>query len=288
MRPLFAHLSAEKVHTYGLVLTASGIPHRTQCKDGIIWSIAVASMHRQAAIEAIALFLKENPQRDSVKSYTQIHSRKTYSAIYIVTILILIHREIIPGYEHQVFVENFGADAGQIVGGHIHRCVTALLLHANWPHLLSNMAGLALFGTAVSSICGWGMGWLMILMSGTGGNWLTAVWYQKNHLAIGSSTAVFGAVGLCATLNFWSLLKQRRRPWRVWLPLAGGLALVGFLGTAPHSDLMAHLMGFGVGLAIGGLYGWLHHRMLKWPFQLAAAILAAGMVAASWLVGLGS
>ncbi len=285
MRPLFAHLPAEKAHTYGLVLTASGIPHSTYCK-GIFWSIVVSPIHRQAALEAIKLYLKENPPLDITIPYSGTYGQKTYSAIYIIAILILIHWEILPGYEHQVFAENLGADAGQIVAGHIHRCVTALFLHADWSHLLGNVVGVALFGTTVASLCGWGMGWLLILMSGMGGNWMTAVWYKQDHLAIGSSTAVFGAVGLCAALNFWLLVRRHRRPWQAWLPLAGGLALVGFLGTAPHSDLMAHLSGFGSGLVIGALYGWWRRQPLQWMFQSAAAILAVGVVAASWLIGL--
>ena len=199
-------------------------------------------------------------------------------------VLVLIHTMIVPGYEHQVFTKALGADASQILDGGLYRCVTALLLHADWVHLLGNLAALTLFGTVVAMLYGWGMGWLLILICGAAGNLMTALWYQQNHLAIGASTAVFGGVGLCAVLNFHLRARNERRSWRTWMPLAGGLALLGFLGTSPRSDLAAHLFGFLGGLFLGGVY--LHFRQSRgWPLQLIASAIAIGTTAACWLWG---
>jgi len=291
MRPLFARLSAERARTYSLVLSAVGIGHQIS-PQGPSWSLAVRPSQRAAAIEAISLYLKENPPRPISEQTFFSAGARTYSAWYIAGVLVLIHVLIALGPEKQLFAAAFGADAARIMTGELYRCVTALLLHADGQHLLGNMVGLILFGTVVASLCGWGLGWFMILAAGAAGNLITAFWYGHNHLAIGASTAVFGAVGICTILSLrigmWAKKPHTQRPWRRWMPLAGGLALLGFLGTSTHADLMAHLLGFAAGLTfglIGGLKpGRLPYLAPGWV-QWAAAAAALGTVAACWLRG---
>ncbi len=291
MRPLFARLSAERARTYGLVLSAVGIEHQVS-QQGPSQSLAVRPSQRTAAIEAISLYLKENPPGSAHEQTLLRMGSVTYSAWYITGVLVLIHLLIALGPEKQLFTAAFGADAARIMNGELYRCVTALLLHADSQHLLGNITGLILFGAVVASLCGWGLGWLMVLVSGAAGNLITALWYQHNHLAIGASTAVFGGVGICTVLSLrigmWKKKKPAQRSWRRWMPVAGGLALLGLLGTSPHADLMAHMWGFIAGLmlgAIGGLKpGRLPHLAPGWV-QWTAAIAALGLVAACWLRG---
>ena len=284
MRALFSHLSQDTAKAYALVLTSMGIPCRTAI-DGTHWTVTVAPRHRQMAVRAISLYLKENPPQANRISPPAFLGAKSFSALYVGVVLVLIHAMIVPGFEHQVFVGVFGADAAQILDGGLYRCVTALLFHADWVHLLGNLAALTLFGTVVAILYGWGMGWLLILICGAAGNLMTALWYQQDHLAVGASTAIFGAVGLCAVLNFHLHVRGAGPSWRSWMPLAGGLALLGFLGTSPRSDLAAHLFGFLAGL----LFGWLSLRfrqLRQWPLQLVASGAAIGITAACWLWGL--
>lgn len=285
MRPLFDRLSAERARIYGLILESVGIPYKIH-PNGHLMSIAVYSKYRQPAIKAVALYLKENPP-PAVAGHIIVGSGTgtTYSALYILPFLALIHWAIVPGYEHQVFVDAFGADARQIIGGGIHRCITALLLHKDWPHVFNNIAGLALFGTVAASICGWGVGWFMILLSGAVGNMFTALWYRQAHIAIGASTAVFGALGLCIALNLWRRARAPQTSWRMWLPLAGGFALLGFLGSSPHSDLMAHLSGFFAGMMIGGGYGGLFRKTPGFGVQCTCAVTGFTVIAVCWLYG---
>ncbi len=284
MKVLFARLSREKARIYGLTLASVGISHQIQ-RRGRKWAITVSTYHRAAAIEAIALYLSENPSQQPPKHPLVAPGVKTYSAFYIVPFLALIHWAVTPGFEHQVFVDTLGADAAQMMSGDLYRSITALLLHKDWAHVVNNMAAMALFGTVAASICGWGVGWLMILLSGAAGNMATAAWYQHGHVAIGASTAVFGALGICVALNLWRHARIPQPSWRMWLPLAGGLALLGFLGGSPHSDVMAHLSGFGSGLVIGAGYGWNCKQPPGFAVQLAAAIAGVGMIVVCWGVG---
>lgn len=294
MQPLFARLSGQKAHTYSLVLSAVGISHQVS-RQGSMWSIAVPPANRTAAIEAVSLYLKENPTRSGYGSALLRLGSRTYSAWYIAAVLALIHLLIATGPEQRLFADAFGADSGQILTGDLYRCVTALLLHADGQHLLGNIAGLIIFGTVVASLCGWGLGWSLILASGFAGNLFTAFWYRQDHLSIGASTAVFGAVGICTYLSLrigmWKKDQYAQRPWRQWMPLAAGLALLGFLGTSPHADLMAHLSGFVFGLMIGFLgcawglrSGRLPSQAPEWV-QWSAALVSSGIIAACWFTG---
>lgn len=285
MKPLFSRISGEKGRIYGLILESAGIPYQIRRK-GRWTEIFVDAEHRQPAIKAVALYLSENQTPSSPARVIAGPGLSTYSAFYILPFLALIHWAIIPGYEHQVFVETFGADARQIVAGGVHRCITALFLHKDWPHVINNIAGLALFGTVAASIGGWGVGWFMILFAGASGNMATALWYRQGHLAIGASTAVFGALGLCIAFNLWRHARAPLPSWRMWLPLAGGIALLGFLGGSPHSDLMAHLSGFIAGVVIGGVYGGLFRKTPGFVAQWSAAAAGVGMIALSWIYGI--
>lgn len=277
MQRLFANLTEESAETYGLVLSASHIPYQIKSTDRNFY-IDVDPRHRSAACRAIAHYLEENRSfRASGPISLSPPVRKTWSAVYVALVLIAVHWAVGPGDVRQMFVQSFGADAGQILAGDLFRCVTALLLHTDALHLLSNLFGILIFGTAVASYCGWGVGWLMILLAGAAGNWITAAWYRQAHLSIGASTAVFAAVGLSAALMSRIYSKRYERSWRSWTPVAGGLALLAWMGAAPHTDVAAHLFGFISGVLFG-LFSNRWFRPVAWPMQFGCAILATVLV----------
>lgn len=277
MQRLFANLSEESAKTYGLVLSASHIPYKVESTDRHFY-IDVDPRYRSAACRAIARYLEENKSfRANEHGSLSPPAQKTWSAVYVALFLVAIHWAIGPGDVRQMFVQSFGADAGRILAGNLFRCVTALLLHTDALHLFSNIFGIVIFGTAVASHCGWGVGWLMILLAGAAGNWMTAAWYRQAHLSVGASTAVFAAVGLSAALMTRIYTKRYERSWRSWTPVAGGMALLAWMGAAPHTDLAAHLFGFVSGLLFGfGYSRWF--RLVAWPMQLICAMLSAAIV----------
>jgi len=71
---------------------------------------------------------------------------------------------------------------------------------------------------------------------------------------------------------------------KAWLPLGGGLALLGILGSGEHSDIMAHLFGFVAGISLGGFYALLIKKPAKkgWQFVCLVAVLIVLVVA--WMV----
>jgi membrane associated rhomboid family serine protease len=220
--------------------------------------------------------------KEPVPSFRATHN--IGSAVFVALLVIIVHWLVGPGEGRLSFVRSFGADAGQIVEGNLYRCVTALLLHTDTLHLLSNVFGIVIFGAAVVYHCGWGVGWLMILLAGAAGNWMAAGWYQQAHLSIGSSTAVFAAVGLSAVLMSGIYAKHYQHSWRSWMPVVGGLALMGMMGVAPNTDLVAHFFGF----VSGVLFGLAHNRWFRpagQSFQIICAVMAALLIAVCCIWG---
>lgn len=285
MAPLFAHLNAAQARLYALVLASAGICHTLDHQEER-WSIQVPVGDRRRALRAIAAYRLENTTSPEALPSLASEPIRTFSAVYAALILTVVHLAVGSDRERQAFVAAFDANAHLIMNGQIYRCLTALLLHADWPHLLANVAGTLLFGTYAAALYGWGVGWLLIIASGALGNLLTAGWYTGGHAATGASTAVFAALGLCAARTLWRRMALPGSGWRRWAPLAGGLALVGWLGTAPRSDLLAHLLGFGVGLLCGILYTRACGRIYPWPVQMAALLVVVVGIVAGWYKGM--
>jgi len=174
------------------------------------------------------------------------------------------------------------ADAGRILSGELWRTVTALTLHADVSHLVANVTAGAFLGTAVCRTLGGGLGALLIVATGIAGNGLNAFLHGPLHVSVGASTAVLGAVGLLSGLAFARTRRTRRARARSWLPLAAGLALLGMLGSDPHTDLGAHLCGFVVGVVLGAIAGWTLSAVPGRGIQRALAATALAVVAASW------
>jgi len=183
-------------------------------------------------------------------------------------------------------------DALAIVsGGEWWRAVTALTLHADVVHLVSNTVAGVGFAIFVARFFGAAAGWLLILLSGVAGNLLNAwIHFPEPHLSIGASTAVFGAVGLLTGVGMWAALAEPRTRLTVprWLvPVLGGLTLLGWLGVGDYrTDVAAHICGFicGVVFGLAGAFGRKGigrlQRIRFWVGALPLVVVAAAWVAA--------
>ncbi|GAB4297406.1 MAG: rhomboid family intramembrane serine protease [Desulfuromonadia bacterium] len=134
--------------------------------------------------------------------------------------------------------------------GELWRSVTALTLHADVVHLLGNLSFGGVVMTLLGREYGGGVAWLLTLLSGVLGNLLNA-WFQlPTHQSLGSSTALFGAVGIQGAATLVRHRLDRRKRWT--MPLLGGVALLVVMGTeGERTDLGAHLFGFLSGVLLG-------------------------------------
>ncbi len=276
------NLTQDQANAYGLVLTSSGLPYVVKRSDNT-WEIWVDGSIYNKALYLIAQYDWENPGEQVSHDPETETFVKTYSAIWVSLLLVAGHVAANMSGENDKIVRECGSSAALILKGELFRTATSLMLHANYAHLAGNIAGIAIFGTGVCKITGAGVGWLMILISGMLGNLANAVLFRYGHNSIGASTAVFGAVGILAAYQFYTKIKTADRRVKAWLPLAGGLALLGFLGSGEHTDITAHLFGFIAGIGIGLLYAVRFNRVQQKTTQHYCMALAVLIVVFSYL-----
>ncbi len=177
--------------------------------------------------------------------------------------------------------------AGLIRQGEWWRVVTALTLHTDLLHILSNLVIGGLVGLFAGRSFGSGFAWLCILVGGGFGNLLNAWLRPAEHTSVGASTAVFAALGLLSG-HAW---RQRRRfhasGMERWAPLVGGLLLLGYLGAGGgRTDVPAHVFGFLSGTVLGTVFGKTGAAWQQRSIQILAGSAAMIMVVLAWAVAL--
>ncbi|MFP4477072.1 MAG: rhomboid family intramembrane serine protease [Desulfatibacillaceae bacterium] len=282
----FRDLDPDEADLYGLILAASRIPYYFRKNRGR-WTILVRERDEERARQAVATYFEENPDRAEPPPWNPPFPGDI-SGIYAATILAVFHALAgPPDFGKWAMAKQGGAAAGHILSGDLWRCVTALFLHVDAAHLAANMVGIAVFGSAVCQITGYGVGWLLILVAAAGGNYLNAVFHQSHHLAVGASTAVFAALGVLGAIRAAAPWASRISRKSRWVPLAGGFALLAFLGTSADTDIFAHLFGW----ISGGVAGFAYARLMRFPAdsvgQRVCLAVAAAVIAASWAMVLG-
>jgi membrane associated rhomboid family serine protease len=282
MSVLFKNLSEDDADTYRLVLSSTGIFHHVR-EEGYGWEIRVNDTDYEKAVIAIEQYLKENPELQKAEDPLYYKYQRTFTGIWVSILLIACHVVIAMSGKSDLFIKTYGSSAFHILHGEFYRSVTSLMLHADPLHLMGNIAGIAIFGTAVCSIMGWGVGWLMILATGIVGNLTNALLYKSGHMSVGASTAIFGAIAMLSAHQFFKKFKQPGQKIKAVLPLSCGLALLGILGSGAHSDVMAHLFGFLAGIVLGSLYSVFVKGPKAKGYQAGSLLITLGLLAMAWL-----
>jgi rhomboid protease GluP len=177
------------------------------------------------------------------------------------------------------------------------RAVTALTLHADGAHVLSNLVSGAIFGRALEKRLGPGAAAFSILAAGAVGNIGNAAFYAsvgELHRSIGASTAVFGAVGLLATTQLFlgsqrtANQHQKRHITEYLAPIVGGLALLGALGSSPTTDIGAHAFGLLAGFVVGIPFALIAKKSRNVSFypQLGLGLASVALIGSSWAFAL--
>lgn len=144
------------------------------------------------------------------------------------------------------------------------RPATALFLHADGGHVLSNGLNGILIFTAVVTTFGRLRGWLLVAAAAYVGNAASAaINLGSDYHSIGASTAVFAGVGLLSgrAMRLVARLPRNRR-WRaLFVPFATGITVLGLYGAGGvRIDVLAHATGFASGAVTGFLGAALPRR----------------------------
>lgn len=169
------------------------------------------------------------------------------------------------------------------------RVFTALTLHADASHLGANLAAMLVFAFFLLPLFGGGWTWLGIVAGGALGNWLNAWGHrggEEAHISIGSSTAVFGALGMLVGAQIAGRMLELRsvRVREILMPLGAGLAWLAWFGVGGReTDFTAHFCGLLCGTLPGaaGVFFRIKERTPR-AGQLALGAAAFSLLVLAW------
>ncbi len=274
----------EKAFTWSLVLTAVGIPHQLeQQEEG--WIILVPKAWREEAIRQIRLFEDENRKSASGQAHEHRPIRYARESIWSI-LMVSAAMSLTFRYEiREKALATGAASSDRIMDGEWWRAITALWLHADPSHFLSNMVigGFIIFWLIEETSPG--AGWFLALLTGAVGNYVNALIHgYDGHISIGASTAVFGALGSLCGLR---AVKRKNLPTEMLRAVGAGLALLAMLGSGKERvDLGAHLFGFVAGLGAGSVTGFImKSTKARLPYTgRFLGILSYFVVTAAWIL----
>jgi rhomboid protease GluP len=154
-------------------------------------------------------------------------------------------------------LEDAGAlDAQAVVVRHEWwRALTALFLHADTGHLVSNLvSGIFAFAVVLAVFGRWRGGCLILLAAASGNLAMAALNFPGPYRSLGASTAIFAGLGLLSGQAVRASFGGWTQPnWKaVLVPLGAALTLLGLYGVGGlQVDVGAHTMGLLAGLLWG-------------------------------------
>jgi rhomboid protease GluP len=280
-------MSKRKLKSWTLVLQARQIP----CRSGKVdrnYQLLVPVDQYQNACQELIQYEAENQNWPPPPPVERKLHENTASTIWILILLAIFHNVT----QHQInllghhpvdWFELGNAHAGKILNGEWWRLITALTLHSGFLHLFSNIALGGIFMVRLCRLLGSGRAWFLVLCAGSLGNFLNALVQSPDHRSIGASTAVFGAVGLLATINMLHFRSNLRKSWP--MPIAAALGLLALLGASgENTDIGAHLFGFIAGIGLGFVSDFFTQKF-KWSWEQIdkkLALFAACSVLGAW------
>ena len=240
-----------------LVLDSQNIPyHFEQSQEGP-WILQVPFALVEPASLQIRLYREENPEKPTHAPLPALRWSLQPLWVLLIPLIGTFWQFSTYGSLHSQGV----AVAHRIVQGDWWRIFTALTLHADSGHLLSNLVSgyLVLALLAVRLPLTRMVPWLVFAagIANLGVAWTV----QSNFRSLGFSTFVFAALGALGTVE------MRVKPpgfdgiLRRLAPCIAVLALAMLMGLGHHSDILAHFYGLGAGLAVGFLPS---KRQLQW------------------------
>ncbi len=263
---------------YALVLAAMGM-QSSIVPEGRFMALYVAQEDAARANGELAAYDRENRQGPPQKEWLFPGlPRIEVAMVYWVVLLFFFAAARREAFSFD-WIGAGAVQSGLMLEGEWWRAVTALCLHASGAHLLANLVFGTVFLMLLSQLTGAGIAALATITAGAAGNVLSALVQSPGHTSIGASTAIFASLGLLAAVRQVRRRDHAFSALRNWTPIAGGFALLAFLGfSGENTDVLAHVLGFASGLAGGWLLArsdrdWTIDRGLQWKCASAAGAL---------------
>jgi len=279
----------------GLVVAAMELPHWIERREGM-YVLFVEMEVRERVAAAVAEFEKDERERPRAPEPEPLEIPK-FALVATLVAMALCYR--VQTAMPPALVERGVAVDLSVLAGEWWRVFTALTLHGDIEHLVSNISLAAFAFAFVLWRFGVGVGLLGTVLGGGLGNLLNAFAHiGKSHQSIGSSTAVFASLGLLAGGELAARLMHRetRSGWQIVVPIGAGFAFLALFGgggsdangtpvTDPGNvDVMAHFFGLAAGILLGAFFFAVGMRRgaSRWT-QFACGAGAVGLLLAAWI-----
>ncbi len=278
--------NTSEAQDWALVLAAAGIPHRLEpTAAGFALLVPTAEVPRaHAALDAYDQEARNHADAASHEASSRVISWTV--GVAVGAFLLGLFAMTGPAAPGSRWFERGAGSSGLMLGGEPWRAVTALTLHLDAVHVTGNAVATALLLTAVVQRLGPGGGLSLTLLAGAIGNLLAALAHGSRHVAVGASTATFGAIGILAGLRLLAASTPTRTRAKPWLVLAASVLLVAMLGTGRGADALAHTLGLVSGMALGLAAGVVVRRPLGPAVQWALVALTLFAVVGCWHLAL--
>jgi rhomboid protease GluP len=285
---IFASASRAACDERALVLVAVGIGSQLDY-DGLQYRLGVAPIDVPAARAQLGDYEAEQRAARSRTAAARAPAPRLHQGAWLgcavyVAVLYGVALAVSDGLWRTDSFQQGELVAALVQSGEGWRAWTALTLHRDADHLFANLGAGVWFGWLAARQVGAGTAWLLIVSGAAAANLVDAWFGPSTYHSVGASTAVFTALGLTAA-HAWRTRRQLPQRWALrWAPLIAGLVLLGWFGSAGEgTDLVAHAIGFAIGLVLGVVIATRTvdlalNRAPQWLTGLAAL----GSVLAAW------
>jgi membrane associated rhomboid family serine protease len=252
------------------------------------WSLFVGSGDAASAATHLERYERENPPRRRFIRPQGTHAwawiaAAAYGSVVLAVAYLAGHRTFAANWLNAGVVDTAAVRAGEW-----YRVVTALTLHFDVGHLLSNLGFGAVFLWLAAQLLGPGIALAGVLAAASLANLVNTFLQPADHVSAGASTAVFATLGLLAAYA-WRRRADDGGRWAYrWAPLVAGIFLLAFTGAGgENTDVLAHLTGFITG-ALAGVLLALRRQPFGAPAQWLGGLGAAALIVLAWVSALAS
>jgi rhomboid protease GluP len=278
---LIAAHSKREAMDFGLVLASQGL-ESTITQVAAQWGVMVAERDYERSVEILRIWKEENRGWKWRNSLPTVAGKVFHwgSLIWALATVAVYFWSMTPGIREAGMM-----DSQRVAAGQWWRLFTAVTLHADLPHLLSNItSGLILLGLAMARY-GTGVALLIAFLSGVGGNVAGLLLYSDAHKGLGASGMVMGALGLLAITPPADGWDRQVGIGLILRGIAATFLMLVLIGFSPRSDVVAHIGGYVGGVVFGLVISRWSARVLQDSITslAAAATLFLTVIITWWL-----
>ena len=273
-------LNLKQVQEISLVLASQNIEHWTYSFEHS-WMLLIDKSLVKKSQKLLKLYTQENKKVKQLVPNLEL----SLSPLIILIVPILFYFWSMADIFDPWAIRQAGKSiAANILDGEWWRCITALTLHANAKHFLSNIISgyfilnlLFLRRNPIKASA-------VVLLAAISANFFVAFTIKESFSSLGFSTYVFASLGALALVEAIEATKNDLdvSMWRKLQPLYSAFLIAVMLGVGENSDILAHFYGFILGVICSLIFLRKHSSNVFIKIKTFILFMIYGVFAISW------